>query len=174
MRTSVMKRVVLGMLICLSCAASGQDDGAVRLLGAAHCLAAKNFPPPIKTRKSTFGYLLDEKSYPGEKMLYIVNFPNSSQPNGFVFTIFLTKTGGRQNFNIQNNAQFALSKDGDQGVNFVSSPLGGTWTQQHLLSAINQIEKQPRSTVLAKDMLTIDSSVSCQAYTDPEPKPSAK
>jgi hypothetical protein len=174
MRTSVVKRVVSGMLICLSCAASAQDDGTVLLHGAAHCLASKDFLPPINATKLTFGYLLDENSYPGEKMLYIVNFPNSSQPNGFAFIIFLTKIGVRQNFNIQNNAQFALSKDGDHGVNFVSSPLGGSWTQQHLLSAINQIETQPRSTVLAKGMLTIDSSVSCEAYTDPQPKPNSK
>jgi hypothetical protein len=168
-----MKHVVLGMLICSSCAANAQDDGATLLLRAAHCLAAKDLLPAVNATKLTFGYLLDAKSYPGEKMLYVVNFPNSSQPNGFIFTIFLTKTGGRENFNIQNNAQFALSKDGDQGVSFVSPALGGIWTQQHLVSAINQIEKQPRSTVAAKDILTIDSSASCEAYTDSLPKPGA-
>jgi hypothetical protein len=174
MRTPIMNRALLGVLICLICGASPRNDGAVLLHGAAHCLAAKDFLPPISATKLTFGYLLDEKSYPGEKMLYVVNFPNSSQPDGLVFTIFLTKTGGRQNFDIQNNARFTLSMDGDQGVSFISPALGGIWTQQHLVSAIKEIEKLPRSTVLTKDMLSIDSLVSCDAYTDPQPQQSVK
>lgn len=122
----------------------------------------------------TFGYLLDEKSYPGEKMLYVVDYPNPSRLDGFVFTIFLTERDGHQNFNIQNNARFTVSKDADDGVSFVSPPLGGTWTHEHLASAIKQIEKQPRYTILAKDLLSVDSSVSCEAYTDPQPKPAMK
>jgi hypothetical protein len=146
----------------------------VLLHGAAHCIAAKGFLPPTKATKMTFGYLLDEKSYPGEKMLYVVMYPNPSRPDGFVFTIFLAEHDGRPDFNIQNNARFTLSKDGDEGVSFAAPPLGGTWTQEHLVSAIRQIEKQARTTILSKDMLTIDSTVSCEAYTDSQPKPSAK
>jgi hypothetical protein len=169
-----MKRVLLLMVICLSCAAHAEDHGAVLLRRAAHCLAAKSFLPPTKTAKMTFGYLLDEKSYPGEKMLYIVNYPSPSRPDGFAFTIFLTEHDGRLDFNIQNNTRFTLFKDGVKGVTFVDPPLGGTWTQEHLVSAIEQIEKQPRLSISIKNLLAADSSVSCEAYTDPQPKPSAK
>jgi hypothetical protein len=152
------------------CTPNAQDDGTVLLHRAAHCLAAKNFLPPSKAEERTFGYLLDEKSYPGEKMLYVVEYPKLSRTDGFMFTIFLTDHDGRQGFNIQNNARFALSKDGDEGVSFVSPPLGGTWTHEHLVSAIKQIEKQPKFMISSKDMLTIDSSISCEAYTDPQPE----
>lgn len=174
MRISVMKCVLLGTLLYLSCAAHAQDEGQALLHRAVHCLAAKNFLPPSKTTERTFGYLLDEKSYPGKKMLYVVDYPNRSRPNGFAFTIFLTDNDGRQNFDIQNNARFKLSKDADKGVSFEAPPLGGTWVREHLVSAIKQIEKRPRFTIATKDMLTIDPSVSCEAYTDSQPPPNAK
>ena len=141
---------------------------------AAHCLTAKGFLPRGEAKELTFGYLLDEKSYPEKKLLYVVNYPTSARPNGSVFTIFLTESDGRQNFDIQNNARFTLAKDENGGVSFVDPPLGGTWTREHLVSAIKQIEKQPRLTISTKDMLTIGSSVGCEAYTDPQPKPNAK
>lgn len=173
MRTSATKYVLLGTLICLSCAGRAQDQGRVFLHRAAECLAAKGFLPQTKAAKLTLGYILDEKSYPGKKMLYVVDYPDRSRPDGLVFTIFLTEHDGRQNFNIQNNARFKLSKGADE-VSFISPPLGGTWTRKHLVSAIRQIEKQPKVTITAKDMLTIDSSVSCEAYTDSRPPPTAK
>jgi hypothetical protein len=169
-----MKRVLLGMLISLCCAANAQDQGPGLLHQAIHCLAAKNFLPPSKAAKRTFGFLLDEKSYPGKKMLYVVDYPNPSRADGFVFTLFLTDQDGRQDFNIQNNARFALSKDADEGVSFAAPSLGGTWTREHLVSAIKQIEKQPKVTLSMKNLRAVDSSVSCQAYTDPQPKPATK
>ena len=172
MRTFVMKLALLTTAICLSCAAHAQDDGVMLVQQAAHCLAAKGFLPHADYKELTFGYLLDEKSYPGKKLLYVVNYPNSSRPDGLVFTIFLTKLDSRQDFDIQNNARFTRAKDGR--VSFVAPPLGGTWTRDHLVSAIKQIEKQSRLTIPAKDMLTIGSSVGCEAYTDPQPKPNGK
>jgi hypothetical protein len=172
MRTFVIKLALLTTAICLSFIAHAQDDGVILVKQAAHCLAAKGFLPHADYKELTFGYLLDEKSYPDKKLLYVVNYQNSSRPDGFVFTIFLTKPDSRQNFDIQNNARFTRAKDGR--ASFVAPPLGGTWTRNHLVSAIKQIEKQPRLTILAKEMLTIGPSVGCEAYTDPQPKPNAK
>lgn len=174
MRTIAIKLASLAMAGCLSCAGHAQGTGAVLLHQAAQCLAAKGFLPHTKATKLTFGYLLDEKSYPGKEMLYVVDYPNPSRPDGLVFTIFLTERDGHQNFNIQNNARFTVSKSGKGEVSFPTPPLGGTWTREHLVSAIKQIEKQPRSTVLAKDLRSVDSSVSCEAYTDQPPKPATK
>ena len=86
------------------------------------------------------------------------------------FTIFVTEHDGRQDFNIQNNASFVLSKDEFEGVSFVNPPLGGTWTQEHLASAIKRIEKQSRFNISAKELSAADPSVRCESYTDPQPK----
>jgi len=174
MTTSALKPVLLGLLICLSCGGRAQDQGVPLLRQAVHCLAAKKFLPPSKTADGAFGYVLDEKSYPGEKMLYIVKYVQPSRREGLVFTIFVADHDGHREFNIQNNARFTVTKNGDEGVSFPNPPLGGAWTQAHLIAAIKQIEKQPTLTISNKDMLTMGSSVSCEAYTDPQPKPNAK
>lgn len=174
MRAIAITFASLAMMVCLSCAAHAQHAEAALLRRAAQCVAAKGFLPHTKATKLTFGYLLDEKAYPGKKMLYVINYPNPSGPDGLVFTIFLTERDGRQNFNIQNNARFALYKDGKQQVSFATPPLGGTWTREHLVSAIKRIEKRPRFTILAKGLFSVDPSVSCEAYTDKQPKPTAK
>lgn len=174
MSTIAVKLVLGAAVACLIYACPAQSQRPVLLHRAAECLAAKGFLPNARATKLTFGYLLDENSFPGKKMLYVVNYAGSSRSNGLVFTIFLSELDGHQNFNIQNNAHFTISKDADEGVSFASPPLGGTWTHEHLVSAIKQIEKRPRYTILAKGLLPADSSISCEAYTDPQPKPAAK
>jgi hypothetical protein len=166
-----MRLILPGILLmCLSCAA--QDDGAVLLHRAAHCIAAKGFLPSTKATKVTFGYFLDEKSYPGEAMLYVVNYPDPSRPDGFVFTVFPGEHNGHQNFNIQNNTRFTVSKDGD--VSFVEAPLGGSWTQRHLVFAIKEIEERQKFTIPLEKLLAGDPSFSCEAYNDPQRSPATK
>lgn len=164
-----MKGALLAMLICLSCAAQAEGDRALLLRGAAHCLAAKSFLPSTEATERTFGYILDEKSYPDERVLYVVAYPSASRRKGFVFTIFLTEHNGRLGFNIQNNARFFLSKDDVDGGSFVDPPLGGVWTQEHLMSAIKQIVKRPRFIISDRDMLAPEPPNSCESYTDPQP-----
>jgi hypothetical protein len=93
------------------------------LAEAAQCLAAKNHLPPSKATVVSFGYVLDAKSYPGEKVLYVVEYLGPGRSEGYVFAVFLTQKGTRRIFNIQNNAKFVRSKD---GIGFVEPPLGGT------------------------------------------------
>lgn len=137
---------------------------------AAQCLAVKNFLPSTKAIKLSFGFLLDDKSYPGDKAIYVVNYAAPTRSNGLVFTIFLTEHDGRQDFNIPNNASFVLSRDEFEAVSFVNPPLGGAWTQEHLAAAIKRIEKQPRFTLSAEDLRAADSSIRCGAYTDLQPR----
>ena len=96
----------------------------------------------------------------------MVQYATPAHTNGSVFSIFLTTRDGRQDFNIQNNASFLLSKREVHGVSFVEPPLGGTWTQEHLASAIEQIEKEPRFIVSFKALAAQDVSVGCESYTD--------
>lgn len=101
-----------------------QEQAPQLLFRAAQCLAAKNFLPLPKATRLTFGYLLDEISYQGERVIYLVAYAAPAKSSGLVFALFLTEHDGHQEFNIQNNANFALSKDEFDGVSFISPP---TW-----------------------------------------------
>jgi len=167
-----MKKITLAisLLFWLGATAYSQEQTPQLLLHAAQCLEAKKFLPSSEATKLTLGYFLDEKSYPGDRVIYLVKYAAPARSNGLVFAIFLTEHDGHQAFNIQNNASFVLSKDEPSGVSFVNPPLGGTWTQEHLASAIKQIEKQPKFTIPVKDLSSMDTSISCEAYTDPQRK----
>jgi len=167
-----MKKISLVILLiaCFGATVHAQQQIPPHLFRAAHCLAVKDFLPPSNTGKLTFGYVLDEQSYPGDKVVYLVAYAAPARSNGSVFAVFLTNHGGREIFNIQNNASFVLSKREPIGVSFVNPPLGGTWTQEHLASGIRKIERQSRFAISVKDLLAVDSSISCESYTDPQPK----
>jgi hypothetical protein len=167
-----MKKIMLAisLLLWLGTTVHAQEQMPQLLFRAAGCLAVKGFLPSSKTTRLTLGYFLDEKSYPGDKVIYVVTYAAPARSNGLVFAIFLTEHEGLQHFNIQNNASFVLSKDEPDGVAFENPPLGGTWTQEHLASAIKQIEKQPRFTISVKDLSAADPSIRCESYTDPQPK----
>ena len=160
--------LALVLFIWLSAPAHARKGPPRLLVRSAHCLATKNFLTSIPTRRRSFGYFLDEKSYPHEKVVYVVNYARPDKSNGWVFAILLTKHDGQELFNIQNNASFVLSRhnyDYD-GVSFVSPPLGGTWTQQHMAMAIRRIETQPRFTLNDKDLLDALPSVTCESYAE--------
>lgn len=175
-RMAAMRKfaLIVSLLACFSTTSQAQQHAPQLLIRAAHCLAVKHFLPPSSIGKFTFGYLLDEKSYPGDKVIYVVEFAAPTRSNGTVFAVFLSSKHGHESFNIQNNAGFVLSKLEPIGVSWVTPPLGGDWTQEHLASAIKQIEKRPRFTIATKDILTMDPSVNCEAYTDSQPPPNAK
>jgi hypothetical protein len=165
-----MKKVSLAVLLLAFVPATNwpQEQPPQLLVHAAHCLAVKDFLPSSRAKTLSFGYFLDEKSYPGEKVLYAVNFASPARSKGLVFAIFLSRDDDHQVFNIQNNASFVLSREDVRGVSFVNPPLGGGWTQEHLASAIQKIEKQPRLTIAVKDFLASDASIRCESYTDPQ------
>ena len=171
-----MKKICLVLLLlsCVAAAAWPQEQPPQLLIRAGHCLAVKEELPRSKARALTFGYLLDEQSYPGTKEMYVVIYAAPARSNGLVFAIVLTQRDDHEVFDIQNNASFVLSKDEPIGVSFVTPPLGGTWTQEHLASAIKEIEEQPRFALSVKDLSAVDPSLVCEAYTDPQPKKSEK
>jgi len=151
---------------CLSATVCAQEPVPQILIHAAQCLAAKNFLPTSDAGKLTFGYVLDEQSYPGQKVIYVVTYSTPAHSNGSVFAIVLTAHDGREDFNIQNNASFVLSRHEPIGVSFVDPPLGGSWTQERLTSAIKLIEKRPRFTIHVEDLLIADPLSHCESYAD--------
>jgi len=167
-----MRKIIPGilLLICLAAAARSQEEPPQLLLHAAQCLEAKRFLPSPNATELTFGYFLDEKSYPDDKVVYVINYLTLPRSSGLVFAVFLSENNGHQTFNVQNNAKFVLAKSQLSSLSFVNPPLGGTWTQGHLVSAIKQIEKRPRIAIAVKDLSSMDTSISCEAYTDPQRK----
>lgn len=162
-----MRIIALGLTLLTCLAATARRQPPQLLLRAAQCLEAKQFLPSSKTNL-TFGYFLDEKSYPNDKVIYVVNYPSPTRSKGLVFAVFLSQKVGHQEFDVQNNASFVLSKSDPSGVSFENPPLGGTWTQEHLASAIKQIEKQPRFTIPVAELSSVDPSASCESYVDPQ------
>ncbi len=148
---------------CLIDAVYAQEPTPTLLRDAAHCLAAKEFIAPSAL---DLGYLITTKDWPGEEVVYVVAYAGSSRTTGWVFTIFVTKQGGRQVFNIQNNAKFVRTKKNPDGIDFVEEALGGVWTHQRLVSAIKQIEKQPQFEVSVNELTKASVSTACQSYTD--------
>jgi hypothetical protein len=163
-----LKKTGLAGLLIAFLAVTGwaQEPPPQLLLRVTQCLAAKNMLPRSKVTEMTFGYLVDEISYPREKVLFVVKYAAPTSSNGFVFAVFLTEHHDNQVFNIQNNARFVLSNSYKDGVSFEDPPLGGIWTQQRLASAIHRIEKQPRFTFLVKNIRTVDPPIHCESYAD--------
>ena len=160
--------VTVFLLICCSATPASPKRPPELLTGAVHCLTTKDFVPPSPAASRTFGYFLDEKSYPGQKVIYVVNYREPARSSGWVFVIWMTEHDGHQHFNIQNNASFVLAKhnfDYD-GVSFVDPPLGGTWTQQHIAMAIKRIETGPRFTLDKEDFSAAMASTTCESYTE--------
>jgi hypothetical protein len=170
-RRLAVKKIALALLLLVSYAATArpQERPPQLLIRAAHCLAVKNFFPRLKVTELTFGYLVDKKSYPGKKVIYVVTYAAPARSDGFVFAIVLTQRDDHQVFDIQNNASFVLSKRDIHGVSFVTPPLGGDWTQERLASAVERIEKQNRFTIPLRDILAAEPSIRCESYTDPQP-----
>jgi hypothetical protein len=167
-----MKNICRAILLlsCLSATVCAQEQAPKLLREAAHCLAAKE-QDWLGLRSSTatvlsLGYLDDTKSYPGEEVLYVVDYTGHGRTEGLVFTIFLTRQDRRRIFDIQNNAKVVRSKEGIEGVDFVEPPLGGTGTQEDLVAAIKRIERQPRFELRVKDLLRPSDLTQCESYAD--------
>jgi hypothetical protein len=163
-----MRSIFLAMCVGVSLyPTTGAKEQPPRfLIQAAQCLAAKEFLPPSSAPSLSLGYVVDEKSYPGDRVLYVVDYASRGRTHGFVFAIFLTEKNHLQIFNIQNNAKFVRSKGRVDGIDFVEPPLGGIWTQEHLVSAIKQIELRPAFRVSAGDLTKAVASTKCESYTD--------
>jgi hypothetical protein len=134
------------------------------LTEAIQCLKQKHQLLDTYKMPLSFGYTVDDKSYPGERVIYLVHFPNSSSGENFAFAIFLTYESGKTIFNIQNNASFLTNKY--KIIEFVNPPLGGVWTQQHLSDAIIRIAASPRYRIHKLASNETSGATICHSYTD--------
>jgi hypothetical protein len=138
------------------------------LLHATQCLLAKKFlpVPPPKTETLSFGSVFDEYSFPGKKVIYVVNFASPSHTNGTAFEIFIEEDDNGLSFNIQNNTRYELYTKEFSGVAFLDPPQGDASEEHPFASAIKKITAAPRTTIPVKDLSPLDPSTTCEAYND--------
>ncbi len=136
------------------------------VIQASQCLQAKSFiESSPSTQNLLFGYFLDFTSYPGKDVAYITKYTKPDRSRGFVYTVFYSSHNGHTDFDIQNNAQFVRRKS---GIDFVDPPLGGTWTQHHLIEGIEHAAKHPAVSIPEKTLMARLTSGECRSYTDPQ------
>jgi len=155
----------------LSAFAFAQSDAPDILRNALDCLQRKNFLPSNKRLLST-AYWVDAKSYPGEKVLYLVAYERPDRSQGLVFSIFLNGPATRTVFDIQNNAEFVRTRKADadfkkEGVKFVEPPLWGIWTQEHIAAAIDRIGHEHGFDLSDAGASRSLHSDQCESYVDP-------
>jgi len=164
-----MTRWLVPLLVTFVGASCWAQEQPPKLLSdAVHCLVLKKFLPDQALHDSNWGYWVDTHSYPGERVLYAVEYARSNRSTGWIFTIFLSKESNREVFNIQNNARFVRVRKGGEypGVSFPDPPLGGIWTQGHIASAIRKIELQRSFAISMQAVLASQEPTLCQSYTD--------
>ena len=146
---------------------SPKSDPDPVLLHASQCLVAKKFlVPPPHAETLSLGSVIDEYSFPGKKVIYIVNFASPAHPNGSAFEIFIEEEDNGLSFNIQNNARYELSKKELSGVTFIDPPQGDSSEEHPFASAIKKIANAPRVAIAVKDLQPLDPSATCVAYND--------
>jgi hypothetical protein len=143
-----------------------QEHAPELLTASAHCLVIEKQDwlglNESKAASVRLGYIVDAKSYPNEKHLFIVAYTGSRE--GKLFDIKIETSGAKQRFTIENNATFVHSP---KGVSFVDPPLGGVWTTEHLQAAVKRIELESKQFVLfTKDLRSPQAQTECHSYAD--------
>lgn len=136
------------------------------LLHAATCLASKKQLPTAAGTALSLGYWTDEKSYPGKKVLYVVATSGSNHSAGRVYSIFYSEYHHHQMFDIQNGTTFVQLDHGKGPISFVVPPIGGEDSEGSFISAIQQLDGQPRYTVTGAELLAPLVHTKCVSYTD--------
>jgi len=156
---------LLLLMACIDYAAYAQDSSVKLFRDASHCLVTERQDwlavQKADTKSLEFGYVIDTKSDPGVNHIYVVVYTNPDRSKGRVFDLRYRQRASGTLLDVQNNASFVRS---GKGIVFVDPPLGGTWTQTHLLSAIKQAGREASTTFNLADLTAQFPGVSCKSY----------
>jgi hypothetical protein len=155
--------IILSLLLA---ATSAERTPPPVLLGVLRCLASKGFVEFAGKNRIRVAYVEDDRSYPGEKVVYLVRYTTPDRLEGELFAVFREDGNGGRGWSIENNATFRWSGNGT--VSFTNPPLGGVWTQEHLVSAVKQMASKSTFNVGADDLRAVPAKETCRAYTDPK------
>ncbi|MHB1937837.1 MAG: hypothetical protein ACYCOR_14790 [Acidobacteriaceae bacterium] len=163
MRKNFAALLLLGWL---SGAVYAQQQAPPVLAHAAACLASKNQLPISGTTALSLGYWIDAKSYPGKKVLYVAATSGSNHFAGKVFSIFYSEWRHHETFDIQNGTTFVQLDHGKGAISFVVPPIGGEDSEGSFISAIQQLDGQPRFTVTGAEISGPMKHTTCKSFTD--------
>ncbi len=162
-----MKKFISLLVMVGLFASAGLAQEAPELLSAsAHCLVTENQDwlglNETKAASVKLGYIIDTKSYPHEKHLFVIAYTGKRQ--GRVFDIKVEIKGAKERFTIENNSSYLHSS---KGISFVDPPVGGVWTTEHLQTAVKRIELESTQHVLfTKDLRSPRAQTECRSYAD--------
>ena len=147
--------------------AYSQEHGPDLLHGASHCLAVEDVDWLAVQRTHVkfvrMGYAFGIETEPGERHIYVIAYEGARRSSGKIFDVFYYKKGRKTLFDVQNNASFKWS---GKLVDFVDTPLGGVWTQTHLLTAVKRAGWRPVTQFSVKDLSKPNPDVTCRSYVN--------
>jgi hypothetical protein len=112
------------------------------------------------------GYQTDNKTFAGGKYLYVVVFNSPKRDGGKVFDI---RIKDHHTYSIENNATFV---SGPNGIAFTEPPLGGTWAQNQLTTAVQQILRHRKwYEAQVKYLLKPNNHMHCETSVEDVVKP---
>ena len=157
--------VLFPLILWSGLAAHSQNNSSELLRGASHCLVVED-TDWLSVQKShaksvRVGYVIDTLSYPGTNTIYVVVYANSDRSSGKIFDLTYQQKGGKTIFDVQNNGSFV--RLGNK-IDFVDPPLGGVWTQAHLMRAITRAGLRPEVLFDVKELSVSFPSVTCKSY----------
>jgi hypothetical protein len=163
---SLLSIGALSLIACCAVSPSKAQNQPGVLERSAHCLVtAWLSPEDIKGDVLTASYTQAAKgSNEFGHAIYLVIYLSSDRTQGYIFDIGYKKQDGRWVLLLQNNAKFIRS---GKDVSFIDPPLGGTWTQEHLIKGIERIATQPTVSFRVQNLLKPDST-DCKSYADPD------
>lgn len=162
MRKSFVALLLLSGLTGAACA----QQAPPLLLHAATCLASKKQLPTAANSSLSLGSWTDTQSYPGKKVLYVVATSGSNHSAGQVYSIFYSEYHHHQMFDIQNGTTYVQLNDGKGPISFVVPPIGLADAEGSFISAIQQLNGQPRYTVTGAEISGPMSHTTCKSYID--------
>jgi len=157
--------ILFPLMLCSGLAAHSQSNSSELLRGASHCLVVEDtdwFSVQKSHAKSVrVSYAIDTVSYPRENTIYVVAYADGGRASGKIFDLIYQQKGRKTIFDVQNNGSFTRSGN---RIDFVDPPLGGVWTQAHLVRAITRAGLRPEVLFDVKELSATFPSVTCKSY----------
>lgn len=158
---------LLLLILSVNGAVHSQDSNPKLLRDALHCLVSskRDWLGLQKSGEKVLevSYVIDRRSDPGVAHLYVVVYTDAKHSKGLAFDLLFMVKGGSTVLDIQNNASFEISH---KEITFVNPPLGGTWTETQLMSAIGRAGKRSSRKFIVDDLSLPSHDVTCKCYAD--------
>ena len=162
-----MKRYLLLLILFISVGAAAQNQAYGILHEAAHCLATDSHqwldPETIKGTEIHLGMRYDTKTFLGDKYLYVVVFTSPKRDAGKIFDIRYKQQSHQHVYIVENVARFTITP---KGVEFPEPPVGGSWAQNQITPALQQIVRHKGWTDEMKYLLKPENHIQCETTLD--------